>query len=91
MIRHSNPIRERLWRIQKHHILWKAWRRTYRRYEDRNAEELLLLMGSDLREFVERLRSVLVHEVLVGKYGGGDIFCSAMQLDKSCCACINDH
>lgn len=48
-------------------------------------------MGSDLREFVERLRSVLVHEVLVGKYGGGDIFCSAMQLDKSCCACINDH
>ena len=79
------------WPIKKRRLLWKATRHVAKRYADRNNSEILDLLRDNPAKLMQKLNNERAMVATEEVFGLGDIFCKAMQLDRSLCACINDY
>ena len=79
------------WPVKRKWSLWKATRHVSKRYADRNHDEIFGLLKEDSRKLLQKINDDKTMVATEEVFGMGDIYAKAMQMERSLCACINDH
>jgi hypothetical protein len=91
VIEHPSGVGRVVWGVRKKAIAWKVLRQVSKRYTDKNHGEIEYLSRHDLVQLIRKVQTDKTLVITEEVFGAGDIFCKAMQLDRSLCPCINDH
>ena len=79
------------WPVKRKWLLLKANRHVSKRYADRNHDEIFGLLKEDSRKLLQKINDDKTMVATEEVFGMGDIYAKAMQMERSLCACINDH